>query len=92
MAKSPAPRKPAPKPAAQPAPAPAAPTLDVGALLPPWMRRFRQYRGLIVPVSFILMLGVLLVPLPPVLMDVLIALNISLGIIILMTTIYMDHP
>ncbi|HLO39725.1 MAG TPA: flagellar biosynthesis protein FlhA, partial [Phycisphaerales bacterium] len=31
-------------------------------------------------------------PLPPVLMDVLIALNISLGLVILLTTIYMDHP
>lgn len=88
MAKSPAQRKPAPRPA----PAPPAPVVDVGALLPPWMRRLRQYRGLIVPISFVLMLGVLLVPLPPVVMDVLIALNISLGIIILMTTIYMDHP
>ena len=38
------------------------------------------------------MLAVLLVPLPPMLMDILIALNISLGVIILMTTIYMDHP
>ena len=37
-------------------------------------------------------MGVLLVPMPPLAMDILIALNISLSIIILMTTIYMDHP
>ena len=69
--------------------------LDVaanGMLLPEWILRLRQYRGYVVPISFILMLVVLLVPMPPVLMDILIALNISLSIIILMTTIYMDHP
>jgi len=38
------------------------------------------------------MLAVLLVPVPPMVMDVLISLNISLSIIILLTTIYMDHP
>jgi flagellar biosynthesis protein FlhA len=49
-------------------------------------------RGYIVPVGFVLMMAVLLVPLPPALMDVLIALNISLSLIILLTTIYMSHP
>ncbi|MCX5689714.1 MAG: hypothetical protein NTV94_08025, partial [Planctomycetota bacterium] len=57
-----------------------------GMLLPEWILRLRQYRGYVVPISFILMLVVLLVPMPPVLMDILIALNISLSIIILMTT------
>ncbi len=60
--------------------------------LPEWMRKISKHRGYIVPVSFVLMLAVLLVPLPPMMMDILIALNISLGVIILMTTIYMDHP
>ncbi|MDX2130573.1 MAG: flagellar biosynthesis protein FlhA [Planctomycetota bacterium] len=56
------------------------------------MRRIHGARGYVVPVAFILMMGVLLVPLPPVVMDVLICLNISLSVIILLTTIYMDHP
>ncbi|MFZ4574079.1 MAG: flagellar biosynthesis protein FlhA [Phycisphaerales bacterium] len=61
-------------------------------LLPEWMQMLRKHRGYIVPIGFIMMMAVLLVPLPTAVMDVLIALNISLAIIILMTTIYMDHP
>jgi flagellar biosynthesis protein FlhA len=38
------------------------------------------------------MMGVLLVPLPSAAMDILIVLNIALSLIILMTTIYMNHP
>ena len=52
----------------------------------------RKYRGLIVPVGFIAMLMVIIVPLPPALMDVLITLNIALAVVILMTTIYMKEP
>jgi flagellar biosynthesis protein FlhA len=56
------------------------------------MYRIRRYRGLFVPVGFVSLLMVLLVPLPPWLMDVLICANISLAVIILLTTIYMDKP
>jgi flagellar biosynthesis protein FlhA len=63
-----------------------------GMILPEWVVRLRKYRGYIVPLSFVAMMIVLLVPMPTVLMDIFIALNISLSIIILMTTIYMDHP
>jgi len=51
-----------------------------------------RYRGLIVPFAFIALLGVLLVPLPPWAMDILICLNISLAVLILLTTIYMEEP
>ncbi len=61
-------------------------------LFPAWVYRLREYRGYIVPIGFVSMMAVLLVPLPPVIMDVLIALNISLSLIILLTTIYMSHP
>ncbi len=64
----------------------------VKPLLPDWMMRLRAARGYIVPIGFVSMMAVLLVPLPPGAMDVLIALNIALSIIILLTTIYMDHP
>jgi flagellar biosynthesis protein FlhA len=37
-------------------------------------------------------LGVILVPLPPMLMDLLISVNISLAIVVLLTTIYMTKP
>ncbi|MCC6425373.1 MAG: flagellar biosynthesis protein FlhA [Phycisphaerales bacterium] len=60
--------------------------------MPSWVQLIHKHRGLLVPIGAILLLAVLLVPLPPVLMDILIALNISLGLVILLTTIYMDHP
>ncbi|MBY0308531.1 MAG: flagellar biosynthesis protein FlhA, partial [Phycisphaerales bacterium] len=60
--------------------------------VPAWMVVLRKYRGLIVPISFVLLLGVVLVPLPPVVMDVLICLNIALAMVIIMTTIYMKEP
>lgn len=60
--------------------------------LPPWMLRLIELRGFIVPVGFVLLLGVLLVPLPPAVLDVLISVNISLAIIVLLTTLYMKRP
>jgi flagellar biosynthesis protein FlhA len=61
-------------------------------ILPGWLVRLRDYRGIIVPLGFIGLLGVLLVPLPPFVMDILICFNISIAVIVLLTTIYMDHP
>ncbi len=60
--------------------------------LPAWMLRIQQYRSLFVPVGFMLGLMVILIPLPPMGMDMLIAINISLGVVILLTTLYMNHP
>ncbi len=61
-------------------------------IMPAWLLRLREFRGMIVPIAFIGLLVVLLVPLPPFVMDILICLNISLAVIVLLTTIYMDHP
>ncbi|MHA7812429.1 MAG: flagellar biosynthesis protein FlhA [Phycisphaerales bacterium] len=60
--------------------------------MPAWLLRFAEMRGFIVPVGFVLLLGVLLVPLPPAMLDVLISVNISLGVIVLLTTLYMRRP
>ncbi len=60
--------------------------------LPGWIYKLREYRGLIVPVGFVSLLAVILVPLPPMVMDLLISANISLAVVILLTTIYMDKP
>ena len=49
---------------------------------PAWIRTLTRHRGLIVPVSFVLLMFVILVPVPPAVMDVLIVLNIALGVII----------
>ncbi|MGI9013157.1 MAG: flagellar biosynthesis protein FlhA [Phycisphaerales bacterium] len=51
-----------------------------------------KHRHLLVPLSFLAMIVVLIVPLPPVIMDLLICANIALAAIILMTTIYMVRP
>ena len=51
-----------------------------------------RYRGLIVPVAFVSLLVVILVPLPPAFLDLLISLNISLAVIILLTTLYVGKP
>jgi flagellar biosynthesis protein FlhA len=56
------------------------------------MLALRKYRNLIIPISFVFLLGVVLVPLPPMVMDVLICLNIALSMVIIMTTIYMREP
>mgnify|MGYP003869488113 CR=1 FL=1 len=61
-------------------------------ILPVWVYKLRKYRGYIVPIGVVAMMAVLLVPMPPFVMDILIAMNISLSLIILMTTIYMEHP
>ncbi|HZW06304.1 MAG TPA: flagellar biosynthesis protein FlhA [Phycisphaerales bacterium] len=71
---------------AKPLPQPAAPNV------PSWMVALKKYRGLIIPISFVFLLGVVLVPLPPMVMDVLICLNIALSMVIIMTTIYMKEP
>ena len=61
-------------------------------LLPRWLYKLQEYRGYIVPVGFVAMMAVLLVPMPPAAMDVLIALNIALSLVILLTTLYMTQP
>lgn len=58
---------------------------------PPFMERLAKHRGFILPISFILLLIVLLVPLPPAILDILICLNISLAVIVLLTTLYLDR-
>ena len=50
-----------------------------------------RYRSFIVPVGFVGMLVVLLVPLPPAALDIMISLNISLAVIVLLTTLYLDR-
>ncbi len=82
---------------APPKPRKAAPAVSpVGAPvllnMPAWVQAIHRYRGLIVPISFVLLLAVLLVPVPPAIMDVLICFNISLAVVVLLTTISMSHP
>lgn len=54
-----------------------------------WIRRGQE---LILPVAFIASVLVIMVPLPPALMDVLLAGNITVAVIVLLTTIYVRSP
>ncbi len=56
------------------------------------VHRFGQYRHLLVPIAFIGMLSMIVVPMPPMLMDLMIATNIALATIILLTTIFVESP
>ncbi|MCH7572494.1 MAG: FHIPEP family type III secretion protein, partial [Planctomycetes bacterium] len=51
-----------------------------------------KHQHLLVPVSFLSMIVVLVVPLPTAVMDILLSANISLAAVILLTTIYIGRP
>ena len=55
-------------------------------------RFLQRHRGLVLPVVAAGLIFVILVPLPPGLMDVLLVLNIALAAVILLTTIYVSSP
>ncbi len=54
--------------------------------------RIAKHRGLVVPLAFVSLMIVILVPMPSWLMDVMICVNISISVIVLLTTIYMEEP
>ena len=56
------------------------------------LEQLSKWRGVLVPVGFVALLAVLIVPLPPVILDLLISANISLSVIVLLTVLYMDRP
>lgn len=60
--------------------------------LPQMLTSIAKFRHVLVPVSFLLLIVVLVVPLPPALLDILLSLNITLAAIILLTTVYMSRP
>ena len=54
--------------------------------------RIAELRAVMVPLAFILLLVVIVIPIPPVIMDALIAVNICVAVIMLMTTMYNEEP
>ncbi len=56
------------------------------------MSRLSQWRDLILPIGIITSVLVILVPMPPFLMDMLLAGNITIAVIVLLTTIYVRTP
>jgi flagellar biosynthesis protein FlhA len=60
--------------------------------IPPIFHTIARNSHLIVPISFLLLVAVLVVPLPTTVLDLLLCINIAIGAIVLMTTIYMRKP
>src|ERR1700761_2181234 len=58
----------------------------------PVFAQIHANRGMIFPIAFISLLMVLWVPLPTEILDVLLVLNITLSVIVLVTTIYVTSP
>ena len=56
------------------------------------LRTFHEYRAMAMPIGIVAVLGVLFLPLPPVLMDLLLSINIALSVVVLLTTVYVDKP
>ncbi len=61
-------------------------------IAPAWLMAVARYRALLVPIAFVAMLTVVVVPLPPMMMDLLVATNIAVAAVILLTTIYVKSP
>ncbi|MEM0915356.1 MAG: flagellar biosynthesis protein FlhA [Planctomycetota bacterium] len=59
---------------------------------PSLVKRLRAARTLLVPIAFIALLGVIVVPMPPAVMDILLSANLALAAVILLTTIYVTSP
>ncbi|NQU76809.1 MAG: FHIPEP family type III secretion protein, partial [Planctomycetes bacterium] len=51
-----------------------------------------RHRGLVFPIAVVALIFVILVPLPLVLMDILLVMNLALAAVVLLTTIYVTSP
>ena len=57
-----------------------------------FLKKVEPYQALLVPAAFIGLIAVIVVPLPPLVMDLLIAANLGLAALILMTTVFLKSP
>jgi flagellar biosynthesis protein FlhA len=58
----------------------------------PFLARIHENRGMIFPLAFIGLLAVILVPLPTQVLDLMLVCNITLSVIVLVTTMYVKSP
>src|SRR5215510_8093800 len=58
----------------------------------PILSRLQEHRGMIFPLACVCLLMVILVPLPPQVLDLLLVVNITLSVVVLVTTIYVKSP
>ncbi len=57
----------------------------------PWLEKFTARSDVVLAVAAVGVVVLMIIPIPPMLLDVLIALNISLGLIVLMVSMYMER-
>ena len=62
------------------------------SLLPQGVDLIQRYRGFLVPVVVIGLLAVIVVPIPPWVMDLLLVANLALAALVLMTTLFVERP
>ena len=55
-------------------------------------RAFARYRGVLIPIAIVSLLGVLLFPLPSGILSFLLLVNVTLAILIMLTTVYVREP
>ncbi|MGP1310358.1 MAG: flagellar biosynthesis protein FlhA [Phycisphaerales bacterium] len=67
-------------------------SLIAAANQPAWINALVRYKSLIVPIAMVAMVGVIVVPLPPFVMDILLSLNITIAAVVLLTVIYVEEP
>ncbi len=60
--------------------------------MPKWVATLHSYRAAAIPICVVIGILVIVVPMPPILMDLLIAANLALATLILMTTIFVGSP
>jgi flagellar biosynthesis protein FlhA len=58
----------------------------------PFLIKLRDSRGMIFPIAFVSLVLVILVPLPTGILDILLCFNITLSVIVMVTTIYVSSP
>jgi flagellar biosynthesis protein FlhA len=57
-----------------------------------WLDKLARHRALFVPIGVILLLSVVIVPVPPAVMDLLLSINIAIAAMVLLTTIFISKP
>ena len=56
------------------------------------MFKFSQYADIFLAIGVVLIIGVLIIPIPTMALDLLLAANITLSLVILLTTLYLKRP
>src|SRR5882672_6784158 len=56
------------------------------------MSRFSRWQELVLPLSLIASVLVIIVPVPAAILDILLATNITLAVVVLLTTVYVRTP